>query len=209
VNVQGETDVLTSGSATARQNDNARLRLWEVAGAAHNDEYTFVSGRNDIGDDPEFAVVVEQTSILGFQQCALPMNSGYLVWPVNAAAGALDQWARGGEAPAEVARLNLSDDQQAFMLDDVGNVTGGLRTSYVDAPAAILSGLGQVENSFCRLFGTTELFDAASMASRYTDKDGYVEAITQAVQLGIEQRTLLPRDGERVIEAASLQWDRL
>ena len=209
INVQGETDVLALGSVNARQDDNSRLRLWEIARTAHDDEYTFVSGRNDIGNDPEFALVVEQTSILGFQECDIPMNSGYLAWPVNTAVRALVQWARGGEAPAEVERLNLSDDQQAFILDNAGNVTGGLRTSYVDAPAAILSGLGQSENSFCRLFGTTQLFDAATMASRYTDKAGYVEAVTRAVQAGIEQRTLLPRDGDRVIEAASLQWDRL
>ena len=91
INVQGETDVLGLGASAARQEDNDHFRLWEVAGGSHNDEYTFVSGRNDIGDDPRFAMVVEKTSILGLQRCDLPMNSGYLAWPVNAAIHALER----------------------------------------------------------------------------------------------------------------------
>lgn len=207
ITVQGETDVVSLGANEARQQDNSRFRLWEVAGASHNDEYTFVSGRNDIGADPRYAMVVEQTSILGFQQCDLPMNSGYLAWPVSAAARALVRWVRDSEAPAEVARLVLADDGQSFVLDDAGNATGGLRTPYVDAPAAILSGLGQSTQTFCFLFGTTGLYDAAWMASRYTDKAGYVNAVSEAVAAGIALGTLLPEDGERIRQAAGLQWD--
>lgn len=209
INVQGESDVISGGAAAARQPDSDYFRLWEVAGTAHDDEYTFVSGRNDIGTDPQFAVVVEQTSILGFQECTLPMNSGYLSWPVNAAIHALDRWARGETGPAEAARLNLTDDSEGFELDEAGNVTGGLRTSYVDAPAAVLSGLGQVGNDFCFLFGTTALFDAATMASRYTDKAGYVRAVSNAVENAIARGTLLTPDGERIKAAAGLQWDSL
>ena len=209
INVQGESDVHGRGANSSRQDDNSTYRLWEVAGTAHNDEYTFVSGRNDRGDDPRYAVVVEQTSILGFQECTSPMNSGYLAWPVNAAIHAMNLWARDGEPPASVPRLNLDSNGIDFILDDVGNVTGGLRTSYVDAPAAVLSGIGQEGNAFCFLFGTTRLFDAATMASRYTDKAGYTSAVSQSVAEGIEAGTLLPPDGERIIEAAKLQWDKL
>jgi Alpha/beta hydrolase domain len=209
INVQGESDVHGRGVDSSRQDDNISYRLWEVAGSAHNDEYTFVSGRNDAGDDPRYALVVEQTSIFGLQECNFPMNSGYLAWPTNAAIHALNVWARGGEPPASVARLNMDDGGVDFILDDVGNVTGGLRTSYVDAPAAVLSGIGQEGNAFCFLFGTTQLFDASTMASRYTDKAGYTSAVSESVARGIEAGTLLPPDGERIIEAAKLQWDML
>lgn len=209
INVQGESDILGRDAETSRQDDNNYYRLWEVAGSAHNDEYTFVSGRSDIGDDPRFAVVVEQTSILGFQECNLPMNSGYLVWPLNAAIHALDRWARGGEPPTEVARLDLDSSGLSFSLDDTGNVTGGLRTSYVDAPAAVLSGLGQEGNAFCFLFGTTKLFDEATMAMRYVDKSGYRAAVSDSVAEGITRGTLLENDAQRIIDAADLQWDML
>jgi hypothetical protein len=105
--------------------------------------------------------------------------------------------------------LDVDSGGMNFLLDNVGNVTGGLRTSYVDAPAAVLSGLGQVGNAFCRLFGTTALFDAATMASRYTDLAGYKAAVTEAVEAGIEGGTLLPLDGDRIIDAADLQWEML
>ncbi|QFU74376.1 hypothetical protein EY643_01205 [Halioglobus maricola] len=209
INVQGESDVHGRGMNSSRQADSATYRLWEVAGSAHNDEYTFVSGRNDLGDDPSYAVVVEQTSILGFQECTLPMNSGYLVWPVNAAIHALNDWAGGGVAPAPVPRLDMDAAGIDFLLDDSGNVTGGLRTSYVDAPAAVLSGIGQEGNAFCFLFGTTALFDAAQMAARYTDKAGYTAAVRRSVDEGIEAGTLLAPDGERIVQAAALQWDSL
>ncbi len=208
ITVQGETDVLALGSVRARQPDSPVFRLWEVAGAAHNDEYTFVSGRNDSGTDPRFALVVEQTSILGFQECDLPMNSGYLAWPVNAAVSALDAWARSGELPPRADRLALSDDDSAFQLDALGNVLGGLRTPYVDAPAAVLSGLGQRDNVFCRLFGTTDLFDATRMAELYVDKAGYEAAVAAAVDDAVAQGFLLAEDGERIVEAAGLQWDQ-
>jgi hypothetical protein len=209
INVQGESDVHGRGADSSRQDDSSSYRLWEVAGSAHNDEYTYVSGRNDKGDDPRYAMVVEQASILGFQECTLPMNSGYLAWPVNAAINALNRWARNGEPPASVPRLNLDDSGIDFILDDVGNVTGGLRTSYVDAPAAVLSGIGQEDQVFCFLFGTTRLFDPATMAARYINKSGYTSAVSQAVAEGIEAGTLLPPDGERIVQAAGLQWDIL
>lgn len=209
INVQAESDILGRDAETSRQEDSNFYRLWEIAGSAHNDEYTFVSGRNDIGDDPRFAMVVEETSILGFQECNLPMNSGYLAWPVNAAIHALDKWTRGGEPPAKVARLDLDSSGLSFLLDEVGNVTGGLRTSYVDVPAAVLSGLGQEGNAFCRLFGTTKLFDEATMATLYTDKSGYKAAVSDSVAVGIERGTLLQLDAERIIEATGLQWEML
>jgi hypothetical protein len=208
ITIQGETDVSGLGSVGARQPDSPVFRLWEVAGTAHNDEYTFVSGRNDIGTDPRFALVVEQTSILGFQECDLPMNSGYLAWTVNAAVRALDDWARSGELPPQADRLELIDDGSAFRLDDLGNVLGGLRTPYVEAPAAVLSGLGQTGNAFCFLFGTTALFDAGQMAGLYVDKAGYQRAVAAAVDDAVAQGFLLAEDGERIVEAAGLQWDK-
>jgi len=108
-----------------------------------------------------------------------------------------------------VPRLILTGNESEFVLDEVRNVTSGLRTSYVEAPAAVLSGLGQEGNAFCFLFGTTALFDAATMSARYVNKEGYIAAVSRSVADGIEQGTLLAPDGERIIEAASLQWEAL
>ena len=45
------------------------------------------------------------------------------------------------------------------------------------------------------------------MAARYIDKAGYVSAVAAAVADGVEQGTLLPEDGERIQQAAALQWE--
>ena len=47
--VEAETDLLTLGYLAARQDDGERLAVWEMAGTAHADVYTFVAGMIDTG----------------------------------------------------------------------------------------------------------------------------------------------------------------
>ena len=188
LNLQTETDVIGLGAIASRQPDSRRFRLWEVAGGSHSDYYVNVSGRADKGADPEFALVVEETSVLGFINCEKPMNAGPTHWVVNAALSALDDWVLNGALPAQAERLSTQDDNTRFRRDELGNATGGIRSPYLDAPAALLSGDVNEGERFCNLFGTTELFDAASMASLYVDKTGYIEAVSEATDEAREQR---------------------
>ena len=75
---------------------------------------------------------------------------------------------------------------------------GGIRTSYVDAPVATLSGLGQTGGGFCRIFGTTVLFDDATLASLYADHDAYVAAVNAATDSAVEAGFILPPDAELI-----------
>lgn len=207
---QTETDLFFLGFVTDRQDDSDLFRLWEVAGTAHGDNYTSVTGFADDGTDPEFAVVVENSDIGGgLLTCDAPLNNGPHPWVFNAAVEALVNWVANGTLPPTAERLAVNDDQSAFRYDDLGNVLGGIRTSYVDAPAAILSGEGQSGGSFCFLFGTTELLDAAQMAERYVDKAGYVRAVSDATDDALEKGFLLPPDVVRIKAAAEIQWDNL
>ena len=209
INLQSETDVIPLGAVDERQPDSEYFRLWEVAGIAHNDNYQLVSGRNDIGEGAEFAVVVENDSILGFFQCAEPINSGAYPWVYMAAFQALEAWVRDGTPASEAERLATLDDDSDYRYDDNGNVIGGVRTPYVDAPAARLSGALNDGDAGCRLSGTTALFDAATMASLYVDRQGYVDAVSAATDSAVEAGFLLPPDAERIKAAAPLQWDAL
>lgn len=207
---QTETDLLLLGYVTDRQEDTDLFRLWEVAGTAHADQYTTVSGFDDDGSDPVFAVVAENNAIAGgLLTCESPLNNGPMPWVFNAAVHALVEWVNNGTLPPVSDRLAVSDDLSTFLYDDVGNVLGGIRTSYVDAPAAVLSGEGQGGGGFCFLFGTTRLLDAAEMAALYVDKAGYVQAVSDATDDAVARGFLLPPDAERIKAAASLQWDRL
>ena len=59
--LQTETDLTFLGYFPARQDDTDRFRLWEVAGTAHADTYTFVTGMDDLGKDPAIADVILTT----------------------------------------------------------------------------------------------------------------------------------------------------
>tara|TARA_R110000823_G_scaffold144958_3_gene275055 strand:+ start:7417 stop:8859 length:1443 start_codon:yes stop_codon:yes gene_type:complete len=201
-----ETDVVFLEFLKARQPDTDMIRTWEVAGTAHGDYYTFVSGRDDTVGDPVFASVREENSVLGFITCDRPMNNGPHHYVFNTAVRALNAWVESGVLPPVSPQLEVNADGSDYIYDDLGNARGGIRTPYVDAPSAILRGEPNTGNGFCRLFGTTALFDAAQMASLYTDEAGFVAAVTAATNDALAQGFLLQEDADAIIAWAPQQW---
>jgi hypothetical protein len=209
INFQSETDVIPLLAVDERQPDSEYFRLWETAGAAHNDNYQLDLGRDDVGVGAEKALVVENDTLLGIFVCEQPLNSGPMPWVYMAALNALDNWVRTGTAAPEFERLSVNDDQSDYQYDNQDNVLGGLRTPYVDAPAARLSGEFNAGLVGCRLSGTTTLFDAATMATLYVDRPGYVAAVGESTDTAVSLGALLPEDAKRIKAAAALQWDAL
>jgi len=201
-----ETDVVFLGYAGARQPDTDMIRAWEVAGTAHGDYYTFVSGRNDTVGEPVFASVRQESSVLGFINCDRPMNNGPQHYVFNRAIRALNDWVSSGAAPANSPDLELNDDGSDYVYDDLGNALGGIRTPYVDSPSAILRGEPNSGASFCRLFGTTSLFSADQMASLYVDEAGYAEAVSEAADAAVAADFLLQEDADAIVAWAPQQW---
>jgi hypothetical protein len=130
--------------------------------------------------------------------CDSPINAGPQHWVLKAAFAALDRWIRNGEAPPMAPRLDVAGAPPAFVLDDLGNVRGGIRTPYVDVPIAKLSGLGQTGSGFCRIFGTTTLFDDAQLATLYADHDAYVAAVNAATDDSVAAGFILPPDAQLI-----------
>lgn len=190
-----------------REDDSENFRIWEVAGTSHTDKYFYEDAFDDKGDDPRFALVVESN----LNKCERPaVNAGPYHWVFNAAITALSNWALNGIAPPQADRLALSDDESSFEYDVHGNVLGGIRTPHVDAPAAIFSGEGGGGPGLdCFISGTTELFDAAYMASLYSNKSGYVQAVSNAADDAVAKGFLLSPDAELIKAAASMQWELL
>ena len=201
-----ETDVVFLGYAAARQPDTDMVRTWEVAGTAHGDIYTFVTGRTDTVGDPVFASVVEENSVLGFITCDKPINNGPHHYIFNTAVRALDDWVKNGTLPPTSPLLAINDDGSDYVYDDLGNAMGGIRTSYVDAPSAILRGEPNTGAGFCRLFGTTSLFSAEQMATLYVDEAGFVEAVTASTNSAVAAGFLLQVDADAIIAWAPQQW---
>lgn len=203
---QTETDLITLGYLPARQPDSDSFRLWEAAGTAHADTYTLLVGFTDKGDTTRGAeLIVEAAPIPGFIECDSPINSGPQHFVLKAAVHALDQWVRGAGAPPSAPLLDV-DSAGSFVLDDFGNVRGGIRTAAVDVPLAILSGLGQSGGNFCRIFGTTMPFDDAMLRTLYPTREAYVGAVTHATDDAVARGYIRPADAE-IIKAAAEEAD--
>lgn len=168
--VQSETDVVGLGSAGARQPDGDRLRLWEIAGAAHADTYLLIASAQDDGSLPseKLAALLAPTAEAYGMKMGEPMNSGpQQHYVLQAALSHLGRWAAGGAAPPSAPQLELEDGARPFALDENGIARGGLRTPWVDAPSAVLSGLGQSGAEFAFLFGTTRELDESARTRLY------------------------------------------
>ncbi|MDX1735078.1 MAG: alpha/beta hydrolase domain-containing protein, partial [Halioglobus sp.] len=204
--VQTETDLFILGSYPDNQPDNDYFRLWEIAGSAHADLYTFLDNRIDVGTNPAVAAVVANSSpVPNFIECPVAVNAGPQHWVAKAALAALNRWIADGVAPPIADRLAVAGEPPAFVLDAQGNVEGGIRTPYVDVPLAKLSGEGQPQvafdpdnRNFCFLSGTTELFDAATLASLYGDNATYVDALKASADAAVARGFLLQADAELI-----------
>jgi Alpha/beta hydrolase domain len=198
---QTETDLTLLGYAAARQDDGAHVRLWEVAGTSHADSYTIPFGLSDLGNSPD-AATIRISYGLG---CAVPINSGPQHFVLNAAIAALNAWVTKGTPPPLAPRLEISAGPPVKIVrDNYGNALGGIRTPYVDVPIAALSGDAQPGSLLCALFGSTQLFDDALLASLYPDHDTYVTAYDAAVDRAVQGGFVLPPDGELMKAAAAM-----
>ncbi len=201
-----ETDIFRLEFLAARQPDTDMIRLWEAAGTSHNDTYGLIQsiGPVDLGDDPAIAdLVVEASPIPRIIECDTPINSGPQHWLMKGAVHALNEWVVTGAAPPEAPRLEVDDAGTAFVLDDLGNVAGGIRSPWVDAPIAVLSGAGQGGDSFCGLFGTTVPFDDATIAFLYPDHDAYVAAVEASLATAVDGGYIRPADADLIRRSAT------
>jgi hypothetical protein len=199
---QTESDIILLSSGPSTQPDSAMFRLWEVAGTAHADVYTLLTSNSDVGDDPSVAEVVEVTEpVPGLITCNAPINSGPMHWVLKAGLHGLVEWIITGTPLPEADRLTVTADGE-FELDELGNVLGGIRTNYVDAPVAVLSGLGQTGESFCRIFGTTMLFGDAQLSELYPTHQSYLDAVNSSTESAIEAGFLLPVDAALIVADA-------
>ena len=207
---QSETDVILLGGGRAAQPDSERVRVWEVAGAAHADTYTMSGSRRDDGTLPgsRLAELLRPTTNLLIGQTQTPINAGpQQHYVAQAAVAHLERWARGGAAPPEAPRLATDGDLSGFQLDEQGNVLGGIRTPWVDVPVAVLSGLGQVGEVFAALLGRTVPFDEATLAALYPGGvSEYLGRFEASLDDTVAAGFLLAEDRAEILEVAAASF---
>jgi hypothetical protein len=192
--VQSETDLMSLNYLAARQEDDDSFVLWEIAGAAHADVYTFVAGAIDTGSPPfdELAVAWKPVRDCAGMHFDFPVNAGPQHYLLNAAVWHLDRWVRDGTRPPSSPRLVVRDG--AFVVDDYGNVLGGARTPHVDAPTAVLSGFGNGGNPVAFLAGSTTPFEHEKVRDLYGTRIGYLERFAAATDEAVAAGFVLTDD---------------
>jgi hypothetical protein len=206
--LQSETDVLGLGSVAARQPDSERFRLWEIAGAAHADTYLLVASPEDDGGLPPAALakLLAPTADVVGMQVDTPINAGpQQHYVLQAALAHLGRWAAGGAAVPRAPRLALGGDAGPLALDDLGIAKGGVRSPWVDAPTAVLSGFGQSGTEFAFLFGTTRPFAAATLARLYPGgSEEFLARFEKATDDALARGFLLEADAPEIRALATL-----
>lgn len=211
-----ETDVASPGGWwTAEQPDDLKLRVWQIPGAAHVDTYMFQVSASDSGSAPieTLAKLWKPTKMTIVGPMAKPINSApQHHYVAQAALAGLEVWVRTGKAPPSAPRMELnppaaSGGPPSLVLDANGNVKGGIRTPWVDVPTAKLSGFGNAGGPFAGLLGSTEPYDAPTLAKLYPGgKAEYLKAFEAALAKAVKAGFILPADQAEARALADASW---
>lgn len=209
-----ETDVFggaRQGYYFARQPNNQHLRVWEIAGAAHADNYTIQVAFIDSGSTPlaDIAAAYTPTNMLMGQQLAHYINFGpQHHYVVQAGLAALNAWVTSDEPAPSAQPLDVRETPGPQPVpDDNGVARGGLRTPWVDVPVARTSGLGGEESIMSMIFGSGEFFDAATLGRLYPGgSTEYLERFTGALDAAIGAGFILPADRDEILQLAAATY---
>ena len=208
-----ESDVGPLGGAAARQPDTRRIHTWEVAGTSHSDAYGTLYNFSDPGDgSAEVKLLDVANATVGPLSCATPINAGPHYAVLMAAVDHLDRWVRTGTPPRSMPRFQVTDGPPrtvgattvptyVIARDADGIAVGGIRTAFVDAPRARIDGENGTGPSFCRLFGNTIPFDAATLAAKYPSKDAFLAAFRTATEKSVKAGVVLPEEAKKQLAA--------
>lgn len=210
-----ESDVVGTplpGYWSARQPDTERLRVWEVAGAAHADTYVLQVAAIDAPLTPlaDIAAAYAPSADFFGLKLAKPVNSGpQHHYVTEAAFSALDAWIAKGTAPPSAQPLQLVSASPPVLAGDAeGIALSGVRTPWVDVPTARLSGVADAAAGLLpALFGVTEAFDQPTLDRLYPGGKGeYLERFAASLDQAIASGFLLAADREEILALADLTY---
>ena len=112
----------------------------------------------------------------------------------------LDRWVSHGVAPPHADPILVQGG--APVLDQFGNVTGGLRSPFLDVPTSTWFG-SSTGASFCFIAGHETPFDAARLRELYPNHGAYVRAVAKDVTLLVKGRIITRADGRRLVADAA------
>jgi hypothetical protein len=184
IEVVAQGEVLDSLAQRRPDSDEPgnRFRRYEIAGASHIDHYAY---------DRAFPTFADQVAAVGAAQgtpdwpfnapCdpAIPLsNDPRLKYAYDSTLVHLDQWARKGTPAPRASLIEVKDG--AVVLDAAGNGVGGVRSPWVDVPAATYFTTSPGPGT-CRELGHTVAFEKSRLESLYGTDKNYRTKFAQSV----------------------------
>jgi hypothetical protein len=138
--IETEGDIEELGFAFARQPDNAHLRTWELAGAAHIDLHEGLYEGGTIGR--EVPSLPPPNCLFGvpFNGGTLPDNMGVFELE-DSGLIALRKWITQGVAPVSGNRIATTPFFNIVQRDRFGNALGGIRLPDINVPTETYSAI--------------------------------------------------------------------
>jgi hypothetical protein len=172
---------------------NDRYRVYEVAGAGHN----------NLRLPPLYEASVDADEAVGcvYEVSRFPMYQFF-----DSTLARLDAWAARGVTPPPSVRIALGADG-AQQLDGHGNQVGGVRSTYLDVPTARYFANSPKPGGggrSCLLDGAEEPFPAATLTALYGDHRGYVDKVDLRANALVREGWILPADA-RVLRREAAQ----
>jgi hypothetical protein len=196
IRIMSQSDYLL-GIASRRPDGDTptdRFRHYEMAGAGHAtpDELYYSAAPADI---VKAGRPVPPASCNEGPRSRFPSSIHF-----DAALRNLDLWTRFGLAPPHADPITVENG--APVLDEHGNVMGGLRSPYVDVPTSTWFG-SSTGASFCFIAGHEVPFDRATLEALYPTHGAYVRAVVRDAGRLVADRFLTPVDALRLIREAA------
>ena len=198
--LMAETDMVRR--AVSRQPDTDTFRSWEVAGSSQVDIFFRVESNkvSALGAGRHPATVE-----IGVPNCERPSYSRRVPfrYSMHAAFDHLVRWVDVGTPPPPAPPIAASTvgPPAVFTRDSHGNALGGIRLAAHAVLTATNTGMNSGDG-FCRLYGSHEPFDAATIAALYPSHDAYLAAVKAATAANLAAGYILEHDANATIREA-------
>jgi hypothetical protein len=193
--LQSETDVAMQGQAANRQPDSDHFRRWEMAGTSHL-PFSEVQGlaplqaRDNVPSPPT--------------GCDLPPFSRIPYFPLNAAYDHMVRWVNDNIQPPSAPDIDIVTLGPPVVLarDTFGNALGGIRMPQHAVATATNTGVNSGPAT-CRLYGTSQPFDAATLKVLYPYYQDYLVRVVEAALANVRDGFMAPEDALTTIRDAA------
>jgi hypothetical protein len=196
IRAMSQSDYL-SGIAARRPDSDApadRYRHYEIAGAGHASPFElFYSAKPE--DIVRAGRTVPPMGCNEGPRSRFPTSVSF-----NAILANLDSWVRRGVVPPRAEPIQVVGGQP--VLDQHGNVVGGVRSPYVEVPTATWHG-NATGASFCFIAGWEEPFSAEKLRALYPTHGSYVSKVVDSVRDLVDERFITAADGVEIVREAS------